>query len=544
MKALKRYSIHTNITSKYIFNICVVIIMAYCSHNILTYFLGHYYYLSNYDIKKNTYNNSSIRNIVRKNTLSSNAQYKTFDEERFLTTGTWSKEKDFSVNTKLGPIPQGKPISIYSGTTLESYLARYDTYKVYRKEYEPQFRLFEDYWGNVKKVEEYKEVINEYDEKRPVYLNYKWEYRIYTFDISDKVHFWEKEDSLYSKCLADINNQYKQNYNGESHYTSITGCKAFVYKTFDKNEIKRAILFCNKRAYLVEISSIRNIDDCCNKIYATLNFKDFGINQKDKNTLFKNYLGIIVCVIVFLTVDLFYKKRTTLKNINAFKLYKVSIFTTLINITIAVLYAYFQFTEYYYPSCISAIMFLCSLGSVIGGVYMSSYLLSKSYEEYNFEYIFPSFIQAFFKKRSSDIVEKKCAIVFIGYPCLFIGIIPLGLLSLIYIFPMVILSFLCIEIRDLYNWIFCQNRPDVESNDNEIFKDYYSILDINENAKQNEIDNAFNNCMARYNNDFKKAIYGESYKKNIIEAYRVLSSAERIRPLYDQEYKIYKNSSK
>lgn len=102
------------------------------------------------------------------------------------------------------------------------------------------------------------------------------------------------------------------------------------------------------------------------------------------------------------------------------------------------------------------------------------------------------------------------------------------------------------EIRNFSNW----SHGDIHKDGNElkgdglgIFKDYYLLLDIDRSASEEDINKAFNKAMTKYNSGIDYSLYGETYKHNIQEAYRVLSSTNRLKPEYDREFDAYRASN-
>ena len=85
--------------------------------------------------------------------------------------------------------------------------------------------------------------------------------------------------------------------------------------------------------------------------------------------------------------------------------------------------------------------------------------------------------------------------------------------------------------RTLFLWI---NNKTLYRNSNQIFKDYYLILDISTNASAKEIDNAYYKAMSNAKSKLMQ--------NNIQEAYRILNSQTNIRTLYDAEYSLYVKS--
>lgn len=122
---------------------------------------------------------------------------------------------------------------------------------------------------------------------------------------------------------------------------------------------------------------------------------------------------------------------------------------------------------------------------------------------------------------------------------------PFGLCVLGYILPVAILSVILMEVRIFSKWTHEDTNG---SNSNEVeelgvFKDYYLLLDINRDASEMDIDIAFNKAMAKYNSRTDAKLYNEVYKRNIQEAYRVLSSTNRLKPEYDKEFDAYRKSN-
>jgi len=65
-------------------------------------------------------------------------------------------------------------------------------------------------------------------------------------------------------------------------------------------------------------------------------------------------------------------------------------------------------------------------------------------------------------------------------------------------------------------------------------KDYYKILGVKENAKKEEIHEAFRRLALKYHPDINKNV-SQSFFKDINEAYHILSSDE-LREEYDKKY--------
>lgn len=101
------------------------------------------------------------------------------------------------------------------------------------------------------------------------------------------------------------------------------------------------------------------------------------------------------------------------------------------------------------------------------------------------------------------------------------------------------------EIRNFSNWLNTDVKKGIETGQQQTlggFKDYYFILDINTNATEEEITSAFNKIVAKYHSSIDTKIYGKDFLPNAQEAYRVLSSTNRLRPEYDKEYVAFQAS--
>ena len=71
----------------------------------------------------------------------------------------------------------------------------------------------------------------------------------------------------------------------------------------------------------------------------------------------------------------------------------------------------------------------------------------------------------------------------------------------------------------------------------------YVLLNLTFEATQEDIDKAFNAHLAKYNADSNNPLYGKDYLSELREAYAVLSSSNQLRPQYDNEYQLYKQSN-
>lgn len=189
-------------------------------------------------------------------------------------------------------------------------------------------------------------------------------------------------------------------------------------------------------------------------------------------------------------------------------------------------------------------MFSLFLGATVTSVFTVIYGMSRA--ENTFDYLVPKGVKKYLCNRHVTDAEYKSIVVFLVYPLFVLGSSPLGIGVLIYILPVSLIILLLMEIRNFSNW----SHGDIHKDGNElkgeglgIFKDYYLLLDIDRTASEEDIDKAFNKAMTKYNSGIDYSLYGETYKHNIQEAYRVLSSTNRLKPEYDREFDVYRTSN-
>lgn len=188
------------------------------------------------------------------------------------------------------------------------------------------------------------------------------------------------------------------------------------------------------------------------------------------------------------------------------------------------------------------LLFLCAVGM---NIFTNMYVVNKAKAENEFDYLIPKWLKFYLIKRHVTDAEYKSVVVFLLYPFFILGNLPFGLCVLGYILPVAILSVILMEVRIFSKWTH-EDTNGNNSNEVEelgVFKDYYLLLDINRDVSEMDIDIAFNKAMAKYNSRTDAKLYSEVYKRNIQEAYRVLSSTNRLKPEYDKEFDAYRKSN-
>ena len=190
-------------------------------------------------------------------------------------------------------------------------------------------------------------------------------------------------------------------------------------------------------------------------------------------------------------------------------------------------------------------IFILFLFSVCMNVFTSMYIANMVKTEHNFDYLIPKWLKFYLSKRHITDAEYKSVIVFLIYPFFLLSNLPFGICCLGYILPVTIVPIILMELRNFSKWTYADtkhNNPDgIEGFG--VFKDYYLLLDANRNASEEDLYNAFNKAMAKYHLGIDSDLYNETYKRNIQEAYCVLSSTNRLRPEYDKEFEEYRKSN-
>lgn len=432
--------------------------------------------------------NSKSENTFRKTLLSK----KCYRNERMLLLSELIKGED-ELNNNLGPIPAGKFISEYKGK-MEYY----------------------GYWWN--------------------YFNY--EFRIYSYDISNEIAWYEDENIAYKKYIKRIEEQFKQNYYEKSHYTKAVGCAAFVYYAYDNINVKRVFFCKNQRAYMVEVRAPYHIDECSGKVCDMIDVVNYHHIVNDKSDIIDYFLLASLFVLLPLIYVRIYGAGRKKKNKKAYNLFYASLFAQIGNLLIAMYQSYMLFTSYTGNKESDYVLLLTLSSFVFGGVFLPNYFLKKIYDEYSLDFMVPNYIKKYLGDRLEGIKEKRSIIALLIYPFCLISIVPLGIISLTYLIPMTVFTLLLLEIRKLYGWI---NGGMVQKTSDKIeFVDYYLVLDVIPSATNEEIERAYNKYMANLCSGNER---NNLYKHRLIEAYRVLTSQNRMRPLYDKQYEKYKKSN-
>ena len=504
--------------------------------------------------------------------LQNNRLFNYFENDRFgilkdaPSLGDINKY-DILDRKEIGPLPEGKFIVSYNQKGTGKYNERY-----YYKNYinvpcwtdEPYY----DRYGDLRyhrRITHYRQ--ETYWETRYKQKEYTYSRNFSIYDISDQISFFENEDSAYNRMKdefisklseykhwefnpidyksSSIKNKYQKSYSQRG--------KAISYNTVSQEGIKtvRSIYFANKRAYVLEVQSDHNTTEHANKFLE--NITTLNLSSNNKTILAKMlccFLLVITLGFVFVVYRVSPYKESPIKNKQAKKLYKFAISMATFNTFIVLLLilrllsnSNFRLVYFYQRKYIDLdiLAFLMIATIVVMNLLICTSLYIKSKKEYRIDYLIQDRWLPYFENRLVNIQEKKTLVSLLFYPLFIIGSLPLGFLSLIYVIPFAFIILITIEIRHLYRWI---NKDSASFQPlANIFQDYYVALDLKKGANKDEIEQAFNSAMAKYNSANGNPLYGKPFYFEIQEAYAVLGSTNQLRPEYDKEYEAYKSNN-
>ena len=508
-----------------------------------------------------------------------------FDKEQFsvLKSSHYFDKKETKDNSEqlkeIGPIPEGKFVSSFDGKGegkygyWKPYLAM-GSRAVYYTEKVPQRYLsgeiIRDYYGRIEyeEVEKVKYVNEPYWDSRYTTIPYEYTYTFSVIDLSDSISS-NASDSIYSICTKQFAKQltsYKnwnfspnqvkcrRNANWAKFYMSVLPKNkvAVVFQSKDEKGVSviRAVYFANRKAYVLDVHSPYELIENANAIMET--FTTFYLQDYNDMVSMRLLLTILGCIafVVFGLICLLIPKivlqnRETVLPKQAKYLVRYACVMWFVNIICVFADVYPIFTgelrqDSYWWNIF--LLFLCAVGM---NIFTNMYVVNKAKAENEFDYLIPKWLKFYLIKRHITDAEYKSVVVFLLYPFFILGNLPFGICVLGYILPVAILSVILMEVRIFSKWTH-EDTNGNNSNEVEelgVFKDYYLLLDINRDASEMDIDIAFNKAMAKYNSRTDAKLYNEVYKRNIQEAYRVLSSTNRLKPEYDKEFDAYRASN-
>ena len=456
--------------------------------------------------------------------------------DKFTSMRTWSKYE-------FGTIPIGKYVSTYVGSSTDSYYAGMKEVTRYRTKAVPNYRTYDYGWGMEERYQDgWKYVEEPYVDHEPVYYGYDWQYAISAFDISDRLTLFANEDSVYSDYLRELATQLTVNYGYKYIYTTVDCKKALQYTTFDKVPLKRVIFCANGRAYIIETKSISDLGEHAQTVREQIRLnKCYYAESEGQRIVLLSIFGILLGATMIMLLYAFIYRPSMVRNRAARLFFLLSMLSAFLNATFMCYLVYNMYMhnslngEIFATSENVAHLLLYSLGSLILiSMPMVCFYRKKEGEEDVYDFIIPKWIDKFVYSHIQNVTNKKLFLTFVGYPLMVGSLLPLGIVTLAYSIPALIISAILTWGNRWVEWIHGTNKPKLKEMKVN-FVDYYSVLRVASNATVNDINAAYNSCMASYN---QRQALGNMVRKEyamLQEAYRVLS-VETWKNLYDAEF--------
>lgn len=427
------------------------------------------------------------------------------------------------LNDRRGPIPHGVFLYAIEGNT--EVVTDYDYWTNYPPNTESvpySISVYDvsSYIETFPDKESYKHLLENFDKRLQGY---------YDFDLM------LRKNPAWHKWYGSF---YKFRYTGATSY--------FFYDAKTKEHGTRTVFFAKKKAYILEVKGAEYTcdlatDNIINQT-TTLPLNDYTIR-----ILLGILLSFTLTILCFGSILGFYRKKYKADIINktANKLIKYSTYMTIISgvllLLISVLHTLNVGDNPYYPDVPSTLCIVSLISVLLNVTFVISYIYTRSCNSDKYDYLIPEKISKWMDKKLTDEREKRSLVALFFYP-LYTGLpLPLGIGIFGYIIPFGVILYLSIQIRSLSGWIKAEDKQGIDKKN--VFCDYYVLLNLTFEATQEDIDKAFNAHLAKYNADSNNPLYGKDYLSELREAYAVLSSSNQLRPQYDNEYQLYKQSN-
>lgn len=369
---------------------------------------------------------------------------------------------------------------------------------------------------------------------------YNFSVSLFVYDISDDFFFFEDDDDIYSKNYKKYEEAVQ--YCGYDHWIfDMNNIKTISFETkrnveraffndeggFLSNESKvRSVFFANKKAYVLDVVSPEEAREHTSKILKSLTIDK---NKWSKNKVYISIINIVLFSIVLIIIQYRIHMRQVSLNKVANALFVYCIVCAIVNICLFVVFCNNQAHAGFL--LLWGLTFMFNLLSIWFFNSKSKYALAS-------DFMLSLCAKHYLEKHSRSESERRSVIAFVIFPFWVAGQLPFGFLILLYVVPLTLFTILGMEFRSLFHWLNGETKIENRNANNPIFKDYYLILDLTNDATTLDIEKAYNQKMAHYYSTF-----GNYQRKDqwidLQEAYKILISENRLRPAYDQEYLIY-----
>lgn len=505
------------------------------------------------DNPKRLYNNRYFKQIPM-NEIGTTGLYKRNNAYKFDTLQT---QAHFIYPVANNLVKEDNIISTYTGISKAYGLIKYipQQYVCWERRYKTK----RDYFGDPYEVPYYETV--SYWQEEPVYSWYNFKYNLYILDIPEEFKTISNEKLLsdtINKILAttghDVlayarktrNEAWGYDSNEYLPNLSVSFCvkgypKGIKVHTIYNNEACNNIFFVHNKLYLLEVKSPYYKVVNSKKIIASLAAYDWNKAINEYDTFVKvKYYGLNI-VITLLSIGLVFaylasiRKEQRLNAVVANRLGGISFFFVLVNIVWVALQSYVAFIGKYSVIGTWSTHMLLLMVSLLIIIITTIYLFSKVKEQYRFDFLLNGTIATKLGTITAD-NEYHAIISLVVYPCVICCMVPYGVVGLaVYVVPIIIIAAFVMGAQKLFLWIGGSSSDKATISAPDIFKDYYLMLDLPRTATTDDVYVAYNRVEAQNKAKGNKRFTNQELQ----EAYMVLSSEKRLRPLYDKEYELY-----
>ena len=386
-----------------------------------------------------------------------------YEDERIGTMSETILGKDSSgvnwLKSDLGPIPIGKKISSYEIYGTNSYITGVEPYKRAYYESVPQYRKKYDYWGNDKTVfVGYKYVKKYTTDYRGIYQKYKYSRCFSTFDISNELSFFSKEEGVYNTILDNIVNSLKNDYAITPIEDSIEGHRAIVYDVQDEMPMRRVIFCANERMYMLETKSTHDLDKLSYSYCSNLNLTPiYKIEKEWDNKVIMPLYVFFACAILGIVLNF---GRNIFRNSLSKRI--VIFNSVMLIVSMVVLRILIGVEQNVYPCVYPAWSSMLSV-SIFFNSLVISWLIMKSKTEYTINFIVPTWMKRLFYDKLTEERSRRLFLSLVIYPVIVFVATPLCEYAVVYAIVITLFTIGVVYFNKWSAWLDAGNK---DKNDN------------------------------------------------------------------------------
>ena len=460
---------YINKTKNKIFWFVFLLFTLYPIHNILSYYFGDYYAISNYDMAENLYSEKESDNFIRKKYENETRSWNVFPKEQFAISRQLSHSNSIGywANPKYGPIPDGTFKSTYEERGTCNYYVGSREIKRFRWEEEIPIDFgYEVLRRNAFSAEEMESLKKAFVKKKkvyyttyePDYMTYSYRNSISTYAISAFMSFLPNYESRYVNYLNDIAKQL--NAVGISwNYINIDDKTAIAYCNKEHN-VRRIIVCANGNAYLLETEATGHLREQSDLFLSSVSLNHYHI-VGEKWNIITMFCMLILCVILAIVIFVNKQHNNVIQNRYAYSLFCLGISSIVICFVIAICQSYMLYTEYT-ASCSSVLGLIGALISVPFVITpLCLFYYRKTRERWKYDYIVPFFLKNVHLDFMKSDFSKKMYISYICYPTMILSLLPFGFIIVLLIFvPILLVITFIIWFNKWHRWVKESKMPE------------------------------------------------------------------------------------